>query len=183
MSTDVPHQLTFQQRKAAAQFHALDTNGNGYLERDGYDAIVDRVLAEFSVDPGSPSARNLRQQYLTLFDRLLERMDRDGDGRISEAEFLASVGASVTKSHGKAMRPVAHAVFTNADRDHDDHLSAEEFRRLLAVMDAPMDEEAIEQVLVDGRLNREGFAQLIEGYYGSPDASAPGSRLFGPVRS
>ncbi|MEU4213340.1 EF-hand domain-containing protein [Streptomyces sp. NPDC026206] len=183
MSAQTPQQLSFQQRKATAQFRALDTDSNGFLERDDYNAIVDRMLDEFQVEPASPSAQNLRHQYLNLFDRLLSRMDTDGDGRISEAEFLTSVGSSVTKSQGRAMRPVAHAVFSNADRDHDDHLSAADFRRLLRVMDAPMGDDVIARVLVDGRLSREAFARIIEDYYGSADPSAPGSQLFGPVRS
>jgi Ca2+-binding EF-hand superfamily protein len=183
MSASMSSSLSYQQRKAVGQFRALDTDGNGYLERVDYEAIVDRMLVGFGVDRAAPSAVNLRRQYLDLFDRLVSRVDSDGDGRVSEAEFLASVGGSVTRSGGRAMRPVAHAVFTNADRDQDDHLTAEEFRRLLEIMDARLDEQAVAAVLVDDRLPRETWAQLIEDYYGSPDPDAPGSRLFGPVQS
>ncbi|GAA5089316.1 EF-hand domain-containing protein [Nocardia iowensis] len=174
--------LTYQQRKAAAQFRALDLDGNGYLERDDYNAMVDRLLVAFRVAADSPTAMNLRHQYLRLFDKLVERMDTDGDGRVSEAEFLESVGRSVAKSRGKAMRAVAHAVFTTADTDHDDHLSATEFDDLLHVMGAPMDRDAVARAVdSDGRLDRESWARIIDDYYGSGDPQAPGSRLFGSI--
>ncbi len=177
-------ELTFQQRKAASQFDALDRDGDEYLERSDYETVVGEMLAEFGVKPDSAVGENLLAQYLELFARLVARADTDGDDRVSKAEFLASVGVSVTNTSGRAMRPVADAVFATADADGNGQISREEFARLLKVMDAPMDEDAVGELFGgDSQLSREDFARMIEDYYGSADPSAPGSRLFGSVQS
>lgn len=122
------------------------------------------MLAVCGVKPDSPVGENPLAQYMELFHRLVARADTDGDDRVSRAEFLASVGASVANTSGRAMRPVADAVFATVDTDGDGRISREEFARLLEVMDAPMDDEAVGELFGrEEHLSREGFVQMTRG--------------------
>jgi len=173
--------LTIQQSRAAGQFRALDFDGNGYLERADYEKTAGRILDAFGVAAEAPKGSNMVEEYVGLFERLRKRADTDGDGRVSEAEFLASVGRSVDRSGGRAMRPVAHAIFTVADADADEWITEEEFLRYVRA--SAMSEAGAAAVLARigeaGRVSRTAFVDLIEGFYGSPDPSAPSAMLFG----
>lgn len=170
-----------QRLKATAQFQALDYDGNGYIELSDYHQAVDGLLAEFGVDGDAPAALDAREQYVALFDRLRARADTDHDGRVSQEEFLASVTGSVGRSAGRAIRPVAHAVFTVCDQDRDDHLTTEEFHRFVKAIGGAESQAdtVLSSFAPDGRISRDAFTELLTQFYADGDPNNPLVHFFG----
>jgi Ca2+-binding EF-hand superfamily protein len=96
---------------------AADTNGDGVITRDEFLAAQERVFARLdrngdgyvdqSDKSGRLAGRGKAQERLT---ELVAQLDKDGDGRLSKAEFLGAMGA----------------LFDRADADHDGALSKQE---------------------------------------------------------
>ena len=70
---------------AAAMFECLDGNGNGYLE----SGELQNTSACDAAD--SFAGRDLPESGLRRAEAMIERIDADGDSRISDIEFEAWV--------------------------------------------------------------------------------------------
>jgi predicted esterase len=103
-----------------SRFSMLDPTGDGYVTRDDYEAFALRLVQSFGQPPGSPAALAVREGYRRLWHGLADRAETDRDGRISEAEFLAWVGAVTDDDDfDEALAPLARAVVALADDDAD----------------------------------------------------------------
>lgn len=100
-------------------FSRLDRDGNGYIEAGDLSAMrvrmfhrldrnQDGLLTREEVTPPNTSVQ--------VSPNAIAWPDRDGDGKVSQAEFLTQEPALIVR----------------ADRDGDRRVSAEEFRELIA---------------------------------------------------
>jgi Ca2+-binding EF-hand superfamily protein len=105
------------QTESGRIFDSADTNGDGVITRAEFFAAQERLFtrldrdADGYVDKDDQSHRLAgRSKAQGRLAELVARLDKDGDGRISEAEFL----------DGSAF------MFDRADADHNGELSTEE---------------------------------------------------------
>ena len=63
-------------------FDALDTNSNGYLERDDFVRLGRGVIDSLGEDESSRKAREFAATCIGYWEGLVGFLDRDGDGRI-----------------------------------------------------------------------------------------------------
>lgn len=170
--------------KLSRQFHALDLDGDGAVTEADYLQTGQRVLAEFGVDPDSPNGSALLAEYGALFERLRAKADTDGDGRVDEGEFLASITASMDRGNfARAIAPVITASMKVCDADGDGAVSTEELRRWLVAIGGPEADsaEVARRVDVDGdgEISYAEFLALIEDFYIGTDPASPSSLMFG----
>ncbi|MEP9318448.1 EF-hand domain-containing protein [Pseudomonas sp. LABIM340] len=100
-------------------FSRLDRDGSGFIEADDLSAMrvrmfhrldrnQDGLLTREEVTPPNPS--------VNVSPNAIAWPDRDGDGKVSQVEFMTQEPALIVR----------------ADRDGDHRVSAEEFRELVA---------------------------------------------------
>lgn len=100
-------------------FSRLDANGDGYIDASDMapmrvrmfhrlDRNQDGLLTREEVTPPNPSVQ--------VSPNAIAWPDHDGDGKVSQAEFMIQEPALIVR----------------ADRDGDHRVSAEEFRELIA---------------------------------------------------
>ena len=100
-------------------FGTLDADGNGRITRDEGSAHSSKRFSEADADGDGfltedELARGAQERAKTMAARILERLDTDDDGRISEAEMSARMDRS-----GK--------MFDRLDANEDGGISEEEF--------------------------------------------------------
>lgn len=149
------------------RFQTLDGNSNGYLEGGDFESEVDRIVAATGAPGDSPRAQLLREAYRTYWWAILDRLDRDGDGRIDFDEY-----AQIVHSIGE-FKPFAHARAKAVDRFTD--LNADgwiEKADYMTVMLAARFDEAAASAAYDalgpdenGRIRAGRYADLIMEFY------------------
>ncbi|MDF3862982.1 EF-hand domain-containing protein [Pseudomonas denitrificans (nom. rej.)] len=113
----VQHAVAGEMEQTA--FSRLDRDGSGFIEADDLSAMrvrmfhrldrnQDGLLTREEVTPPNPS--------VNVSPNAIAWPDRDGDGKVSQAEFMTQEPALIVR----------------ADRNGDHRVSAEEFRELVA---------------------------------------------------
>ncbi|POM26067.1 Calerythrin [Actinomadura rubteroloni] len=149
------------------RFDTLDGNGNGFLEKDDFDDEVTRIVSVTGVAAGAPRAQLLRDAYRAYWWAMLDRLDKDGDGRISFEEYAEIVHAvDDFKSFAKAR---ADAVDRFTDFDGDGWIERDDY---LAVMVAARFDPAAAGAAYDalvpdqaGKVRAGRYADLIMEFY------------------
>ena len=169
-----------------SRFSLLDPTGDGYMTRDDYEAFALRLVQAFGQPPGSLAAVAVREGYRRLWRGLADRAETDRDGRISEAEFLAWIGAVGTDDgFDDEIAPLAQAVVALADDDGDGALTEPELLRLLAACGLPsgQSERVFAELDVDASagVDTAELVTAIRAFCLSPAAHQPGAWLFGAI--
>jgi Ca2+-binding EF-hand superfamily protein len=109
--------VTQRQPDPTRIFDSADTNGDGVITREEFHAARERAFTRLDrngdgyIDkddaPSRPGARHAAKDRLA---QLIAQLDKDGDGRISQAEFVDG----------------PTPLFDRADTDHNGELSREE---------------------------------------------------------
>ncbi|MFJ7902933.1 EF-hand domain-containing protein [Streptomyces sp. NPDC096198] len=133
---------TEYERRIAARFATFDQDGNGYIDREDFSAAAKAVLAEFGTPARSERGQALYAGGEAFWQGMAGIADRDGDQRISRAEF---VGGAVKRLRdnperfAEIARPFLHAALAVADGDHDGRATVEETARVLGALGVPED--------------------------------------------
>ena len=131
--------------KLRLRFKLLDRDGNGYLEESDYEELARRIASAFGRGLDTPPGSELRTAYLNLWRALRSKVDTDGDGRISEEEFQASILDSIvqrTDGFDRVIEPIAQAVLDVCDVDGDGVLDESEVTTMLGAFGVPAAEAA-----------------------------------------
>jgi hypothetical protein len=98
-------------------FDAADTNGDGVITREEFHAARERAFAQLDrnsdgyIDKDDLSSRLAgRRKAQERLTQLVAQLDKDGDGRVSKAEFVDG----------------PTPLFDRADTDHNGELSRDE---------------------------------------------------------
>lgn len=169
-----------------ARFSLLDPTGDGVVTRDDYEAFALRLVQAFGQPPGSPPALAVREGYRRLWRALADRAETDRDGRITEAEFLAWIGAvGGDDGFDDEIAPLARAVVALADGDGDGVLAEGELRGLLAAcgLSAAQSQRVFAELDLDASATVDAaeLVAAIGAFCRDPAVHRPGAWLFGAI--
>jgi len=176
-----------RERKLRKRFRLRDTDQDGYLTWDDFEATARQLVEGFALSPDAPRSRAVMDTYREFWQQFLVPMDTDGDGRVSEQEYLAAFagGLMSDSSFDRVYRPHLDAVVRLADTDGDGVLSHAEFGRLMSMYGAAEVDVTAEfdkaDTNGDGQLSTDEILAVVRGFFLDDDTDTPGSRLFGKV--
>ena len=166
-----------QRRKVAGVFDAMDVDGDGFLEQEDFEALARRWTA---IADGSASVE-LTEIMLGWWETLLATSDRNRDNKVSLDEVLLVVDR--LPGMLDAVKGTAAAMFTAIDRNGDDRISGEEYRRLIETWSGRQaDTGAVFHRLDldgDGYLSRAEFSAFWVEFWSGDDPTSPGTWVFG----
>ncbi|MFJ8754455.1 oxygenase MpaB family protein [Streptomyces sp. NPDC102441] len=138
-----------ESRRTAREFftEVLDQTGDGYLDWPDLAAMARELCSRLDLD--EPEETRLYDAFAAWWRELQSALDSDGDGRVSEEEYVTAVPSLA----GPALIRVAEVLFDVTDADGDQFIDAEEYRALFrrgfgrTIVDA------------DGRYSRSAFVR------------------------
>ena len=171
-----------QRKKTSIVFTAMDSNGDGFLERADFEALTDRwVHVRGAADRDQD---RLREIMMGWWEALRAASDHDGDDKVTVDEVL-----KVVKNLGTMLDLVvatAESMFEAVDEDGDGQVSAPEYARMIHAWtgdDAPTDAVFARLDLDgDGVISKSEFVQHWVEFWAGDDADAPGAHVFGEIQ-
>ncbi|MET7601666.1 EF-hand domain-containing protein [Streptomyces avermitilis] len=159
---------TEYERKIAARFAGFDQDGNGYIDREDFNAATKAVLAEFGTPARSDKGQSLYIGAEAFWQGMAGIADRDGDQRITREEF---VGGAVKRLRdnperfAEIARPFLHAALAVADTDGDGAATVDEAVRVLKALGVPADVAAAAAGTLDADADgRIGEAEVVSAF-------------------
>ncbi|WP_406437095.1 EF-hand domain-containing protein [Streptomyces sp. NBC_00631] len=128
---------TEYERRIAARFATFDQDGNGWIDREDFNAAAKALLAEFGAAARSDKGQALYAGAEAFWQGMAGMADRDGDQRITRQEF---VSGAVKRLHdnperfGEIARPFLHAALALADTEGDGTATVDGTARVLRVL-------------------------------------------------
>ncbi|MEV8331218.1 EF-hand domain-containing protein [Streptomyces niveus] len=179
MTTAITDPMTI---KLDQLFAVTDTDGDGYVDWNDHQRLVDRYLSTYKIDKTDRRAQSLVVAYQMQWAELLRHAD--GVNRLSKEQFHhANRAASVDTSRFNMVEGVPHAIFDIMDIDGDNTISKAEFKQYLDVWSitdpSAMDTFNELDTDGDGAISRQEFIRAVREFFYSQDLNAAGSLFFG----
>ncbi|MFJ9344712.1 EF-hand domain-containing protein [Streptomyces sp. NPDC101733] len=173
----------FQRNKIEGMFAAFDADGDGYLRKDDFEALVLRWGRLPGVEPGTELRARVEEVLMGWWDGLLSVGDANGDGTVDKEELFLLVDRLPLMV--EAVVATADTIFDAVDENGDGRISRDEHRRLVDTWHGRrIDTEEVFALLDldgDGHLSRSEFAALWSQFWISDDPAEPGNHLCGRV--
>jgi len=176
----------FQKRKFRILFDHLDSNGNGILQWRDIMVHMDTIKGLKGWTDENPRFIQLMMSEMAYWDKVLERVDADGNGVVSPEEFEAFY-ASVVEEIGRTDRvpswslDLLRSKFRVLDIDGNGDVSQEEFALYLQAIRCPSDPvEVFARVDLngDGRIGFGELEALFRQFVLSSDPAEPGNYIM-----
>jgi Ca2+-binding EF-hand superfamily protein len=177
----------FMIKKLTAYFHALDVDGDGYIEKSDLLALQDNITAY------EGASLDMKAELKQAFEFYwVSEVAVDGSTKVSLDDFLATTAKSrgdpeVVATALKVMVPQMATIFFKAmDRKHDGKIDMDEFTKFhkaVGVYDSFSTRTAFKSMDLDGDglITPQAFLTAsVEFFYGE-DASAGGALLWGSL--
>lgn len=169
-------------RKYRHRFHLLDANRNGHLDLADYLIIADRLTTGLGLH-GDAAAR-VTATYRDLFRSMHRAGDHDGDGFVTEDEYVRTAAASLLgreDGFDRAVLPVIITIMEAASGTRDPCLDRTQFRAFLTAEGVDDPDDVLADLLPSTHrtMGLERLVRLSREFYCSPDPEAPGNRLLG----
>jgi Ca2+-binding EF-hand superfamily protein len=162
-----------------ARFDLLDVNGNGYIEENDFEDLARRLIDAFGEPKTSPKAKAVLKSHVGYWRGLVETLDLNRDGRVSEEEFLQGVHGAAEFDHH------VHGYMTSmaalADRDDDGFAERADFVTSLRVIGfAPDRIDAVFDALDPsgtGRVRTSAWVEMVKDFYVTEQPSGAAALL------
>ncbi|MFJ9953292.1 EF-hand domain-containing protein [Kitasatospora sp. NPDC091207] len=173
----------FQRRKLRGVFAAFDTDGDGCLRQNDFEALTERWSRLPAVRRDAGLRGRVEALMMGWWDHLLTVADTNHDGKVDMGEFLALVDRLPVLR--EVVTATADTVFDAVDENGDGRISRAEHGRLVDVWHGRSVETGDVFGLLDldgdGYLSRSEFALLWEQFWISGDPSEAGNVMCGRV--
>jgi Ca2+-binding EF-hand superfamily protein len=167
---------TEYERRIAARFAGFDQDGNGYIDREDFNAATKAVLAEFGTPARSDKGQALYVGAEAFWQGMAGIADRDGDQRITRDEFVNGAVKRLRDNpdrFGEIARPFLHAALAVADTDGDGVATVEEAVRVLRALGVPDGVAAVAAATLDtdadGRIGETEVVTSFARYFTVPE--------------
>ncbi|KOX03536.1 MULTISPECIES: EF-hand domain-containing protein [unclassified Streptomyces] len=167
---------TEYERRIAARFATFDQDGNGYIDREDFNAAAKALLAEFAVPARSDKGQALYAGAEAFWQGMAGIADRDGDQRITREEFVTGAVKRLRDNPGRfaeIARPFLHAALAVADTDADGRITVTDTARVLRVLHVPADTaRAVAATLdadTDGHITEPDLVPAFARYFTVPE--------------
>jgi Ca2+-binding EF-hand superfamily protein len=164
------------ERRIAARFAGFDQDGNGYIDREDFNAATKGVLAEFGTPARSDKGQALYIGAEAFWQGMAGIADRDGDQRITREEFVSGAVKRLRDNpdrFAEIARPFLHAALAVADTDGDGVATVEEAARVLRALGAGEDVAAAAAAALDadadGRIGETEVVSAFARYFTVPE--------------
>ncbi|MEU3459278.1 EF-hand domain-containing protein [Streptomyces sp. NPDC006733] len=173
----------FQRNKIKGMFAAFDADGDGYLRKDDFEALVLRWGRLPGVEPGTELRARVEEVVMGWWEGLRTVGDADNDGKVDIEELFALV--DLLPSMREAVAATADTLFDAVDENADGRISRGEHRRLVETWHGQsIETEDVFDLLDldgDGHLSRPEFAVLWSQFWISDNPADPGNLVCGRI--
>ncbi|MEU8977720.1 EF-hand domain-containing protein [Streptomyces sp. NPDC048309] len=167
---------TEYERRIAARFAGFDQDGNGYIDREDFNAATKAVLAEFDTAARSDKGQALYVGAEAFWQGMAGIADRDGDQRITREEFVSGAVKRLRDNperFAEIARPFLHAALAVADTDGDGLATVGESVRVLKALGVSDDIAAVAAAALDadsdGRIGETEVVTAFARYFTVPE--------------
>jgi Ca2+-binding EF-hand superfamily protein len=174
-----------QKRKLTRFFTVYDQNNDGVIERIDYIMLADNISTAKGFDLESPLSSRLRECMLRVWENLEHIADKNHDGSVTLAEFLAyrdQLHQDEVKYNDLVTAGLT--IFDVMDDNRDGQIDLNEFKLFYSFfqLDESLAEEVFAELDVDqtGYLTRDEIQNYSREFNLGDDPEAIGNKLFGP---
>lgn len=174
-------------RKFTVLFACFDFDKNGVLEKSDYEQFSKNLSQAYTLLPGTSQYAAMHAETMALWEFIHSVADKDGDHRISPAEFIDAYAAMTNDdtTFQQLLMSYAEFVIRTGDRDGDGKLDENEYATILwcyGIADEAA-RTAFRHLVTDGRgtLTLAAMEQIFAEFFRSDDPAAPGNWMIGPV--
>lgn len=174
-----------QKQKLRHTFRLWDSNGDAQVDAADFTRIAGRVAEARGWASGSAEYEQVQQAYAAGWQYLQQFADTNHNHEVSLEEWLACYDHQFTNReiYDQLLTGIAQLNFGAADLDGDGQWTLDEYLVYLRALGAPEDHAADvfqrADVNGDGHISPEMFKHLLDEYFLSDDANAPGNWLLG----
>jgi Ca2+-binding EF-hand superfamily protein len=174
-------------RKFTALFACFDFDKNGVLEKADYEHFAHNLSQAYELRPGSTQYAAMYAETMALWEFVHNVADKDGDHRITTAEFIDAYVAMTNDdaTFHQLLMSYAEYVIRTGDRDGDGRLDENEYVTILWCYGiADVDARAAFRHLVtdgSGYLTNAAMEKVFAEFFRSDDPDAPGNWMSGPL--
>ncbi|MFF9220365.1 EF-hand domain-containing protein [Streptomyces viridosporus] len=163
------------ERRIAARFATFDQDGNGYIDREDFNAAAKALLTEFGVAARSDRGQALYGGAEAFWQGMAGIADRDGDQRITREEFVNGAVKRLRDNpdrFAEIARPFLHAALAVAGTD-DGTAAVEGVARALRMLGVPEEPARTAAAALDadgdGRIGEEEVVQAFARHFTVPE--------------
>lgn len=175
----------FLERKFKKRFSQLDTDGDGFVEREDYMSQAQDYLQRYGESSDSDKGRAVIETYERMWAGQAAVSDVNIDGRVSFEEYKSYLLSSEFRDGmlGPSSHPAKDYLFDVCDGDGDGFIGIAEFRARPTI--SQLTEEESDEIFrsldtdSDGLLSRADVQQAVRDFFTSSDSQAPGNFFFG----
>ena len=176
----------FQKKKFRILFNRLDSIGNGVLQWRDVMVHMDKIKQRKGWTDENPRFIVLMTAEMAYWDKMLERVDADGDGIITSAEFEAFYDAVAEQIKATGAVPpwaleLLRAKFEVLDIDGNGNVDADEFGVYLGAIGCEGNHDEIFSMIDldgDGTIRFDELETLFKQYVLSNDPAEPGNYIM-----
>lgn len=172
----------FQRRKVAGVFHAMDADGNGFLEAEDFEALTERWVSIRGWEPGTDGYERIRAIMMGWWEAIRTMSDANQDGMVSLDELMTVVDQ--LDAMEDAVMATADAMFEAIDESGDGRISVDEHKQVVRAWKGS--DDGVAEVFPrldldgDGTISHEEFRELWSDFWRGDDPTKPGQWVFGP---
>jgi Ca2+-binding EF-hand superfamily protein len=186
--------VEFRTKKYRHMFKVFDVNSDGAFDEDDTIEVVNNLARTYHTSPNSPAFVKMLDDYRNWWKMLSGMLDADGDGHVTQEEFVGFWTNFVDQAQARAaegddtLRGMVAAsgdmTFDFLDQDHNGEISLEEYTNWLKGWKVDTNYAACFANLDlngDGVITRDEAGTLLQNFIFSDDPNAPGSLLYGTL--
>ncbi|WP_149824995.1 EF-hand domain-containing protein [Streptomyces tailanensis] len=162
--------------RIAARFATFDQDGNGWIDREDFNAATKAVLSAFDTTARSDKGQALYSGAEAFWQGMAGIADRDGDQRITRDEFVNGAVKRLRDNpdrFAEIARPFLHAALAVADADGDGAATVEETARVLKALGVPAEiataTAAALDTDTDGKVSESEIVTAFARYFTVPE--------------